>query len=154
MSSIPSSKMKHAHAHEGDHPEQSHPPTHQPEAQGETATAEPTQSGSNAAEPTRGGTPSTSDAGYADPEPGAGAKLAQRAKDLGERAKDLGEEAVDAVKARPKTAAAIGAAIVAGAAALVAGPAVARTLRGDDDEPAAKRKPAAKAPAKKSKSRD
>lgn len=144
MSSIPSSKMKHAHAHEGDHPEQSHAPTHQPEAQGGTAAPEPTQSGSNAAEPVQGGGQSAQaapEAGYADPEPGAGAKLAKRAK-------DLGEEAVDVVKARPKTAAVIGAAIVAGAAALVAGPAVARTLRGEDDKPAAKRKPGAKKPVK------
>lgn len=137
MSSIPSSAMKHAHAHEGDHPEQSHSPTHLAEAQGGGDASAPAQGDGRAAQGGGQSDQSAPDAGYADPEPGAGAKLAKRAK-------DLGDEAVDAVKARPKTAAVIGAALVAGAAALVAGPAAARALRGEEEKPAAKRKPAAK----------
>lgn len=186
MSSIPSAKMKHAHAHEGEHPEQSQHPTHQPEAQGEQhpsndggavanarstdvtdsapgagpaeasnegvapASTGPASGQDDAArEETAGTQPDQSseggvsaadpidDAGYAEPQPGAAAKLAQRAK-------GLGEEAVGAVKARPKAAIAVGAALVAGAAAIVAGPALAERLRGEDDEAAPKRKPAAK----------
>jgi hypothetical protein len=105
MSSIPSSKMKHAHAHEGDHPEQAQ---HEQSATPKSETQAKETSG---------------------------AGLSDRAKELGGRAQDLAEGAVDAVKARPKTAAAIGAAIVAGAAALVGGPAAIRALKGDDDKP-------------------
>ena len=128
MSSIPNAKMKHAHAHEGDHPDEAH--------QHGTTTKKADQPKPDKAKPDRK----------------LGARIAEQAKSLGDRAEDLAEEAVDAVKARPKTAAAIGAAIVAGAAALIGGPAAARALKGDDKKPApkAKRKTAAAAkPAKK-----
>lgn len=131
MSSIPSAKMKHAHAHDGDHPEQAHHETHQAEAQGDQP-APPTTEKAKA----KGGKT-------------AAAGLSERAQRLTGRAEDLAEEAVDAVKSRPKTAAAIGAAIIAGAAAIIAGPAAARALRGDAEKPAPKRKSAVKKPAAK-----
>ena len=144
MSSIPSSKMKHAHAHDGDHPEQAQHPSHQAEAQGGQPPV-----GERAAE-NAGRTPELPQSAPAQTRDtsSAGAGLSGRAERLTGRAQHLAEEAVDAVKARPRTAAVIGAAIVAGAAALIGGPAAARKLRGED-EPAPKRKPAAKKPVAK-----
>ena len=132
MSSIPTSKMKHAHAHDGDHPEQTHP-SHQAEAQGGEQAELAVQDGNAVA---------------AKKARASGSKQGGRTHRLAGRAETLAEEAVDAVKARPKTAAAIGAGLLAGAAALFGGSAAARALRGED-KPAAKRKPAAKKPAAK-----
>ena len=112
MSSIPNAKMKHAHAHEGDHPEQVQAKSH---AAPKSEKKDKTRSGPS---------------------------LGNRAKQLGERVEDLAEDAVDAVKARPKTAAAIGAAVLAGAAAIVGGPAIAKAMKGDGAKKPAKKKEA------------
>lgn len=151
MSSIPSSKMKHAHAHEGDHPEGAqHPSSHQAEAQGGAAEPQAAQTDATAGGKTEVDAPAQQQPVQAAVGKGSGVGLSGRAQRLAGWAEELAEEAVGAVKARPRTAAAIGAAIIAGTAAIVAGPAAARALKGDnDDKPAPKRK-AAKKPASKS----